>query len=189
MSYEQVPSVLNFFYSHSYTMGYSEPLLVTGLNANYKLADTLTIDAGFHRGWMQFEDNNDTLDFMGKVTWTSCDKATKLWFAVDAGPQDNAAQEDQFVYSLVWEQTFTKRLRYALQHNLGYTNDSVLNGGEDAQFYSLVNYFYYQLNPCCRPACVWSGSMTRTVLALPVWAASDATAGTARPASRVILVL
>lgn len=153
LSYEQVPSVLNFFYSHSYTMGYSEPLLVTGMNVNYKLADTLTVDAGFHRGWMQFEDNNDTLDFMGKVTWTSCDKATKLWFAVDAGPQDDAAQEDQFVYSLVWEQTFTKRLRYALQHNLGYTNDSALNGGEDAQFYSLVNYFYYQINPC------WSAGM------------------------------
>ena len=153
LSYEQVPSVLNFFYSHSYTMGYGEPLLVTGMNANYKLTDRLSIDAGFHRGWMQFEDNNDQLDFMGGLTWTSCSKDTKLRFYVSAGPQDDLGNEDQFVYSLIWEQTFTKKLRYALQHNYGFTNDSVLNGGADAQFVSLVNYLYYQLNPC------WSAGM------------------------------
>ena len=148
LSYEQVPSVLNFFYSHSYTMGYSEPLLVTGLNVNYKLTDQLAIDGGFHRGWMQFEDNNNSLDFMGRVSWASCDEKTKLRFAVTAGPQDDPGNEDQFVYSLIWEQTFTKKLRYALQHNYGYTNDSLLNNGEDAQFASLVNYVIYQMNPC-----------------------------------------
>ncbi len=148
LSYEQVPSVLNFFYSHSYTMGYAEPLLVTGVNANYKLGDTLTIDGGFHRGAMQWEDNNDNLDFMGGVTWTSCNKNTKLRFMVTAGPQDNAGVEDQFIYSLMWEQTFSKRLKYALQNVYGVTNDSALNGGDDAQFYSLVNYLYYQINPC-----------------------------------------
>jgi putative OmpL-like beta-barrel porin-2 len=153
LSYEQVPSVLNFFYSHSYTMGYAEPLLVTGVNANYKLGDQLAIDAGFHRGGMQWEDNNDQLDFMGGLTWTSCDEATKLRFMVSAGPQDAAGVEDQFIYSLMWEQNFTKRLRYALQNVYGVTNDSALNGGEDAQFYSLVNYLYYQINPC------WSAGM------------------------------
>jgi hypothetical protein len=154
LSYEQVPSVLNFFYSHSYTMGYGEPLLVTGVNANYKLGDQLAIDAGFHRGWMRFEDNNNDLDFMGGLTWTSCNKKTKLRFMVNAGPQDDAGQLDQFAYSLMWEQTFTKRLRYALQHVYGGTNNGdFFNPGEDAQYYSLVNYLYYQINPC------WSAGM------------------------------
>lgn len=153
LSYEQVPSVLNFFYSHSYTMGYAEPLLVTGVNANYKLNDRLTIDGGFHRGAMQWEDNNNSLDFMGGFTWTSCSKATKLRFMVDAGPQDPAGVEDQFIYSLMWDQAFGKRLHYALQNLYGVTNDSALNGGEDAQFYSVVNYLTYQLNPC------WSAGM------------------------------
>ncbi len=153
LSYEQVPSVLNFFYSHSYTMGYAEPLLVTGVNANYKLTDRLSLDGGFHRGAMQWEDNNNELDFMGGFTWISDDKATKLRLMIDIGPQDNAGVEDQFISSLIWEQTFTKRLRYALQNVYGYTNDSVLNGGDDAEFYSLVNYVYYEINPC------WSAGM------------------------------
>lgn len=153
LSYEQVPSVLNFFYSHSYTMGYAEPLLVTGVNANYKLGDQLAIDGGFHRGAMQWEDNNNELDFMGGVTWTSCNKATKLRFMVNAGPQDDAGQEDQVIYSLMWEQTFSKRLRYALQHVYGETNNSAFLGGADAEFYSLVNYVYYEINPC------WSAGM------------------------------
>lgn len=153
LSYEQVPSVLNFFYSHSYSMGYAEPLLVTGVNVNYKLADQLTLDGGFHRGAMKWEDNNNELDFMGGVTWTSCDKASKVRFMVNAGPQDNAGQEDQFIYSLIWEQTFSKRLRYALQNDYGFTNNAALNGGNDAEFYSLVNYVYYQINPC------WSAGM------------------------------
>ncbi|MHB8900992.1 MAG: outer membrane beta-barrel protein [Thermoguttaceae bacterium] len=153
LSYEQVPSVLNFFYSHSYTMGYAEPLLVTGANANYKLTDRLSMDGGFHRGAMQWEDNNNELDFMGGFTWVSDSKATKFRFMVDAGPQDDAGLEDQFIYSLIWEQTFTKRLRYALQSVYGFTNNSGLNNGDDAEFYSLVNYLYYQINPC------WSAGM------------------------------
>ncbi len=154
LSYEQVPSVLNFFYSHSYTMGYAEPLLVTGVNANYKLGDQLVIDAGFHRGAMQWDDTNDELDFMGGITWTSCNKNTKLRFMVNAGPQDPAGAQDQFIYSLMWEQTFTKKLKYALQHVYGFTNNGDLyNAGNDAEFYSLVNYLYYEMNPC------WSAGM------------------------------
>lgn len=154
LSYEQVPSVLNFFYSHSYTMGYAEPLLVTGVNANYKLTDRLSIDAGFHRGAMRFEDNNNELDFMGRISWASCDEKTKLRFAISAGPQDDAGVQDQYIYALIWEQTFSKRLRYALQHVAGVTqNGDLFNAGNDAEFYSLVNYLYYQMNPC------WSAGM------------------------------
>ncbi len=149
LSYEQVPSVLNFFYSHSYTMGYAVPQLVTGVNANYKLCDQLSVDAGFHRGAMQWEDNNNELDFMGGLTWTSSDAATKLRFMVSAGPQDPAGAQDQFMYALTWEQTFTKRLRYALHHVYGFTNNGSLAAqAQDAEFYSLVNYVYYRLNPC-----------------------------------------
>ncbi len=148
LSYEQVPSVLNFFYSHSYTMGYAEPLLVTGVNANYKLGDQVTLDGGFHRGAMQFEDNNDRLDFMGGLTWTSENKATKLRFFVNAGPQDAAGIEDQFIYSLMWDQKLGKKWTYALQNMYGVTTDAALNGGNDAEFYSIVNYLQYQINPC-----------------------------------------
>ncbi|MCL6441212.1 MAG: isoleucine--tRNA ligase, partial [Thermoleophilum sp.] len=52
MGYENVPAVLNPLYSHSYAMAFSEPLLVTGLLAQYRLNDRLSVLGGFHRGWM-----------------------------------------------------------------------------------------------------------------------------------------
>ena len=37
IGYEVVAAPGNFFYSHSYALAYSEPVLVTGLQADYKL--------------------------------------------------------------------------------------------------------------------------------------------------------
>lgn len=54
MGYENVPAVLNPLYSHFYAMAFSEPLLVTGLLAQYRLNDRLSVLGGFHRGWMMF---------------------------------------------------------------------------------------------------------------------------------------
>jgi len=60
VSYEVIPAVGNFFYSHCYLMsGYFDPLLVTGLQAEYQLNDNWTLVSGFHRGWLMFEDNNE----------------------------------------------------------------------------------------------------------------------------------
>jgi len=144
LSYEQVPSVLNFFYSHSYTMGYGEPLLVTGVNANYKVGDMLAVDAGFHRGWMRWEDNNNSMDLMGGVTWTSCSQATKIRFMMNYGPQDPGGEFDTFTYSLMLDQKISEKFSYALQQVTGVTD----LGPTNADYYSFVNYFMYKINPC-----------------------------------------
>jgi hypothetical protein len=154
LDYEVVPAIFNPFYSHSYSYGYTVPQLVTGLLADYKLTDTLSLQAGFHRGWLMFEDTNDTLDFMGGVKWVSCDKRTSVAYAVSVGPQDPPADfngvpgdQDRFVYSLVVQHDVTEKLKYILVHNYGI-EQLVPPFESDGEWYGINQYFLYTINPC-----------------------------------------
>ncbi len=145
LDYEAVPAVANPFYSHSYCYGYTVPQLVTGALADYKLTNQLSIQGGFHRGWMQFEDNNNALDFMGGIKWNSCDKRTSLAWAMSTGRQGFPFDDqNRFVYSFVLQREVTKKLKYVLVHNLGQENESFQR--QDAEWYGINQYFLYQLN-------------------------------------------
>ena len=159
LDYEAVPAVRNPFYSHSYSYGYTVPQLVTGMLAEQKLTERLSVLAGFHRGWQMFEDNNDTLDFMGGVRWGSPSGRTKIAYAVSAGPQDPVVpndtipgDQDRFVYSLVVQQQLTERLEYVCVHNLG-TEQNAPTVGTDAEWYGINQYLLYKLNAC------WSANL------------------------------
>ena len=147
LDYEMVPAPPNPFYSHSYSYGYTVPQLVMGLLGDYMLTDQFSVQAGFHRGWMMWEDNNDHLDFMGGLKWNSADKQTSLAYAISTGPQDPLALQERFVYSLVAQHQLTENLRAVLVHNLGIENQA-LPGGEDAEWYGLNSYLLYKLNAC-----------------------------------------
>jgi len=153
LDYEAVPAPMNPFYSHSYSYGYTVPQLVTGVLGDYQLTDCLSVQAGFHRGWMMFEDNNDDLDVMAGVKWVSCDKRTSLAYAASAGAQDPAGDQNRFVYSLVAQHQFTECFKYVLVHNLGVENNAVPVTGEDGEWYGLNQYFLYTINPC------WSANL------------------------------
>jgi hypothetical protein len=154
LDYEAVPAIANPFYSHSYSYGYTVPQLVTGVLADYKLTDQLSLQAGFHRGWFMFEDLNDELDAMAGVKWTSCDKRTSLAYAISAGAQDppfpdwngTPGDQDRFVYSLVLQHQLTEALKYVCVHNLGLEQNTPA-GGQDAEWYGLNQYFLYAINP------------------------------------------
>ncbi len=146
LGYEVVPAVLNPFYSHSYAMGYTEPLLVTGVMADYQLTDRWLIQGGFHRGWMMWEDMNTSLDVMGGLKYTTDDKRSSLAYAVSVGPQDPAGNASRFASSLVWKRKFTERFEYILQHNLGVEDGTGLGGGQ-AEWYGINQYFLYALTP------------------------------------------
>lgn len=147
LDYEVVPAIFNPFYSHSYSYGYTVPQLVTGVLGDYKLSDRLSVQAGFHRGWMMFEDVNNVLDFMGGVKWTSPSKRTSLAYAISTGAQDPAGNQNRFVYSLVAKHKFTEKFEYVAVHNLGH-EDNGAPGGADAEWYGLNQYFLYTINPC-----------------------------------------
>jgi len=148
LDYEAVPAVANPFYSHSLSYAFTVPQLVTGVLADYRLSNRLSVQGGFHRGWMKFEDNNNDLDVMAGMKWNSADKRTSLAYAISSGPQDNAGDQDRFVYSLVLKRQMSQRLQYILVHNLGVEDDALPDGGGDAEWYGLNQYFLYQINPC-----------------------------------------
>jgi hypothetical protein len=147
LDYEAVPAVLNPFYSHSYSYGYTVPQLVTGLLGDYKLTDQWSVQAGFHRGWMMWEDNNNSLDVMGGVRWLSLERRVALAYAISSGPQDDAGRQNRFVYSLVGKVNVTERLEYIAVHNLGYENNGDPRSDNDAEWYGLNQYFLYTINP------------------------------------------
>jgi hypothetical protein len=155
LDYEVVPGPPNPFYSHSYSYAFTVPQLVTGALADYKLTDGLSLQAGFHRGWMMFEDLNDQLDFMGGIKWQLPNEKTSIAYAISAGPQDPPrnnwdgipGNQNRFVYSLVFQQQLTERLKYVAVHNLGIEQNGV-PGGQDAEWYGINQYLRYTINPC-----------------------------------------
>ncbi len=153
LSYEQVPAVANFFYSHSYAMAMTEPLLVTGALADYKLSDRVSIQAGFHRGWMMWEDLNNDADFMGGVR-VALGERTAIRYALSIGPQDPVfGNQNRVANSLLLEQGLSEKLRYVLQSNFGVENNGDPRNHEDAEWYGLNNYLFYTMSP------QWSAGM------------------------------
>jgi hypothetical protein len=153
MGYEMIPAVGNFFYSHSYLLCYSEPLLVTGVAADYQLNESWTLVAAGHRGWMLFEDPADNYDCLGGFRWKCEDKRNSLSMLVDAGDQPDFfnVQRYRIVYSLVFTHQFNPKLAYALQHNYGWEQGGALQPagdvGGNARWYGLCNWLTYTFTP------------------------------------------
>lgn len=148
-SLEVVPAPLNFFYSHTYLMGgYYDPLLVTGLQAEYKLSDNLTAIGGFNRGWQLFENPNETLNFLGGVKWASDDKKSSLSVITIDGPTMTfAGFHDVDNLISVYTHQFTECLWSGTQVTVGRENDgSVINPGRDDTWYGFEQIFTYKLN-------------------------------------------
>ena len=148
-SLELVPAPLNFFYSHSYlSSGYFDPLLVTGVEANYKLNDNWTAIGGFNRGWLEFEDPTETMSFLGGVRWATTDKRSTLSVMVDAGPQVGfTGLHDRTSVISVFTHQFNERFQYGSQYTVGIeANGSVIHPGQDASWYGTEQLFTYKLN-------------------------------------------
>jgi hypothetical protein len=147
-SLELIPAPLNFFYSHSLlSSAYFDPLLVTGLQADYKLNDNLTAVGGFNRGWMEFEDPSETLNFLGGVKWVSDSKRSNLSLFVDAGPQAGfTGLHDRTSVITVYTYKINERLQYGSQYTVGVeANGSVIHPGQDASWYGTEQLFTYKL--------------------------------------------
>jgi hypothetical protein len=169
LGYEVVPSVQNFFYSHSLAMSFTEPQLVTGAYADYKLNDQWSFQGGIHRGWFMFEDLDNNWDFMGGVKWQSCDARTSMAVGVSNGNNEGLTVgpplgsggpqvgDDWLATSFVLKHQFTDRFQYVLQSNVGRVKN-FLNSGNEAEWYGLNQYFLYTINDC------WSAGLRAEVL-------------------------
>jgi hypothetical protein len=153
IGYEIVPAPANFFYSHSYAMGYSEPILVTGGRAEYKLSDNWSVNAGLNDGWGNFEDPDNALDFLGGVNWQNDEKTTSLSYQFTFGREGIFGHEPPTgtnqIYdgALVFKEQLTKKLLYVAQNNMGFDSEGDLRTGGFARWYGLAQYLIYTINP------------------------------------------
>ncbi len=146
MGYEVVPAPANFFYSHSYALCYSEPILVTGLEADYRLSDHWNVIGGFNRGWQVFDNGDSNLNFLGGVKWHNDATKTSVSYMLTTGPQDDSGNTNRFSYALVLQQHLTEKLLYVAQHDLGCAEGADPYTGGYANWYGLNQYLIYQLN-------------------------------------------
>ena len=93
MGYELVGAPGNFFYSHSYAMSYSEIILTTGMEGDYKLSKNWDLIGGWNFGNQSFEDVGGCVDFLGGFKWHSTDNKTGLSFEMSAGPDGAVGQQ------------------------------------------------------------------------------------------------
>jgi len=146
IGYEVVPAPDNFFYSHSYTMQYAEPFTHTGILFFRDVGPQWSFVAGMHRGTDQFDDTDglNALNYLGGVSWTSCDERLSATFAISVSEQ--SADINLMVYSVVGTWKITDRLAYAIQHDLGDADVRFL--GHSLEWYGLNQYLLYEINDC-----------------------------------------
>lgn len=165
LGYESFPSACNFFYSHSYTMLYSEAQTLTGVLSEVSLSDNFSVLAGYNQGWDEWSDNNGHGNIMGGFRMDSFDRTASLAFMLMSGKEivDHETayyanegvirtKSDQVTnYSLVLQKKLTPGLTYVLQHDLGVAQNGacsyydIYKTTENACWYSVVNYLYMQL--------------------------------------------
>ncbi len=145
LDYESLPAQANFFYSHSYSYTYGVPHQVTGMLADYKVDEHWSVQGGVHRGWNQFEDDSQSLDFLGGFRWQSSDRRTIVSYSLSNGPQDENNAQNRFVYSFVLQEKLGPRSEYVLVHDLGVESNATADGGQ-AEWYGLNQYYIYSLS-------------------------------------------
>jgi len=143
---ESVQSNENFFYSHTYSFQYGEPTTLTGVLASWSPNDRFIVSGGVHRGWDNFDDNNNNESFMGRAVWFSPSKNTELAVAAVVGDENNAGDNTRSMGSVAIIQKFNY-LKNTFQFDYGY-EQNVLGAGQDGEWYGFVNTLVYEINPC-----------------------------------------
>lgn len=153
IGYERVPAVENFFYSHSYARVHGEPFTHTGFLGSYGVNRQFRLHAGMTRGWDTWEDNNNNLAFLGGVDWTSANGQTQIGYLFHAGNEHDEpphrGDSTRYMASLLLTHHISSRLTYVMQYDHAYEQNAVgANLDQDAAWYGLANYWFYEFNEC-----------------------------------------
>ncbi len=149
LGYETVPAPENFFYSHSYAMQYGEPFTHTGALAATEVGP-FKFQAGFTRGWDNWENNDDEYGFLGGMNWTSYDERTSLALALHTGKEEGVlspATNTRTTYSMVFSHDFYGPWSCVVQHDMGIDRH-VIGNGDDAKWYGVNMYLFREINEC-----------------------------------------
>jgi hypothetical protein len=158
MGYELVMSPQTFFYSHSYSMMYGQPMTHTGVLLSQRLTQRLTGIFGVTRGWDTWEDPNGKLSYMAGIRWCSWDGRTEFSWVGMSGNEtvgnklgrtgNSTPGAIRSNYSMVLSHALTPRLKIVGQHDMGYEKYAAESraGWENGHWYSWSGYVFYQLS-------------------------------------------
>lgn len=153
IGYETVPAPDNFFYTHAYTMQYGEPFTHTGVLGNYTVDKNWSVIGGVVTGsatggWDgNFNKQLGNWNGLAGATWTSNDKATSANVSGTYGGTSEHSSHTWAIYSVVLKHDFTDKAHLMLQHDHGFANHVLINGGPvDAKWYGINTHFYYDLH-------------------------------------------
>ena len=149
MSLESAMSPQNFFYSHSYSFMYGSPTTLTGIMATTQWTKRLSTVFGITQGWNVFDNPMDRVNYLGGVQWDSLDKETSMSFLVHTGKESERPGNIRTGYVLTLNQLLTKRLRYSLEHTLGFEDNAYRSGIEpsgQARWASVAQYLQWEVN-------------------------------------------
>lgn len=143
IGYEVVGATGNFFYSHAYTMYNSEPFTHTGVLAQYKASDDLTVYGGYVLGWdSAFEDNGDS--FLGGYSYNLSDTMSYVNQIVIGRFGEGANNEVGFMASSILTTTLSDSLTHVFWVDI---LDSDGTGRvRERETFSINNYLLYTIN-------------------------------------------
>ena len=127
-------------------MSYSEIILTTGMEGDYKLSKNWDLIGGWNFGNQSFEDVGGCVDFLGGFKWHSTDNKTGLSFEMSAGP-DGQSANNLCLYDLVFRHELSANLLYVVQPNLGTQEGADPRTGGYGKWYGLDQYLIYKINP------------------------------------------
>ena len=159
MGYESVMSPQKFFYSHSYSMMYGQPMTHTGMLFSQRLTRRLTGIFGVTRGWDTWEDPNNKLSYLSGICWTSDTGRTEFSWVGGYGNETVANKfggtgnftpdAERSHYSMVLSHQLAPRLKLVTQHDFGFERSAaVINDSGrwvDGHWYSVSQYAFLQL--------------------------------------------
>ena len=182
IGYEVVAAPGNFFYSHSYALGYSEPVLVTGFQADYKLNESWNVIGGLNEGFNQFQDENGKFHFLGGLKWHNDEHKVSVSLMTDVGPQvtpvDPLGKDDQYEFTLVLKKQLSEKLLYAFEQTFGArTKLPPARSAITPSGTAWTSTCCTRSIPAGRRGPAWSSSATRTGRGWAGWAAWASRAG------------
>ncbi|MEZ6112224.1 MAG: porin [Pirellulaceae bacterium] len=154
VGYEVVPATGNFFYSHSYSMNFTEPFTHTGALAEFAYNDNVTLYGGWTTGWDTGFDRNGGDTFLGGAALQLTDKLSLTYiltygdFGFETG---NNSDSNGYSHSIVAVYDATDKWQYVFQTD--YVNNDLFvdgaAGGAD-EIFTVNQYLFYAVNDCLK---------------------------------------
>lgn len=143
MGYEVVTAPGNFFFSHAYTMNFSEAFTHTGVLATTPLGENFKAYYGWTLGWdTGFAQNNGGSNFLGGGSWTVNDELTVTYMTTIG---NLGWIGDGYAHTIVADKKFNDKWEYIFQSDVLHTNAGVF-GGTTYHTVGINNYLFYTVN-------------------------------------------